>query len=114
MPLKGKSSLLKSGSNFSTPEVYFAGSYEGCGCAFNYGREYPSLEADQEEIETAEKSVKEMVEYISSNQVTEIFACWMGDEEKKPNSFREISTEQIGAKDFFFKEQELLKVKYGL
>jgi GGDEF domain-containing protein len=34
-------------SHFSLSHVLYAGSYEGCGCGFNFGREYPDAEGDE-------------------------------------------------------------------
>lgn len=55
--------------HFSMPNVVFAGSYEGCSCGFNYGREYPDYEDDKEHLNAARESVGELVTYIRHNEV---------------------------------------------
>ena len=33
-------------AHFSKPHVYYAGAFEGCGCGFQYGRQYPEGDDD--------------------------------------------------------------------
>jgi hypothetical protein len=39
--------------HFSNPHIYYAGAFEGCGCGFQYGREYPEMEDDREQLAAA-------------------------------------------------------------
>jgi hypothetical protein len=41
--------------HFSKPHVYYAGAFEGCGCGFQYGREFPGVEVDHEQLAEAEE-----------------------------------------------------------
>ncbi len=40
--------------HFSKPFVYYAGAFEGCGCGFQYGREYPDYEDEREQLAAAD------------------------------------------------------------
>lgn len=95
---------------FSVPHIRYVGTEEGCGCPFNYGREYPQCEDDPDELALAERSLYKLVEYIKTNKVQQIFSCWGGEFEKPPKNSRKIKVEYILQKDFIFKEQELLTI----
>lgn len=99
---------------FSSPYVYYAGSHEGCGCAFNYGREYPEYEDDPEELKAAEESTTRLADYLSDVVpkvgALQIFSCWEGEGEKSPEYFREITPDEIRRKDFIFRVPELLTI----
>jgi hypothetical protein len=99
-------------SHFGYPNVLYAGSYEGCGCGFNYGRIYPDAEDDVEHLTAARESVNDLVRYVQDSQVREIYSCWF-DNEAKPIVFqRTVTPEMLAAEDFFFREQELLHIAF--
>ncbi len=97
---------------FSSPYVYYVGTNEGCGCAFNYGREYPDYEDDPEELKAAEESVARLVDYLSDvvSKVgsVQVFSCWEGEGGKSPEDVREVTPDEIRRKDFIFRVPELL------
>ena len=99
---------------FANPFVYYVGTYEGCGCAFNYGREYPEYEDNPEELKFAEESVTRLADYLSDavSKVgsVQVFSCWEGESEKPPEHFREIVPDKIRQKDFIFRVPELLTI----
>jgi hypothetical protein len=99
--------------HLSKPHVYYAGAYEGCGCAFNVGREYPpeQYQYEPEELAKARESVARLVEYVSEAGVEEIFTCWEGDQAKPPVHFRRVRPEQLQADGFVFQLQELLTIE---
>jgi len=98
-------------SHFSYPQVLYAGSYEGCGCGFNYGREYPEAEDDAEHLTAARESVAELVRYVRASRVQEIYSCWSDDEAKPTVHQRTVTPEMLASPDFIFREQELLRIE---
>jgi hypothetical protein len=99
-------------SHFTYPHVFFAGSYEGCACGFNYGREYPQSETDAGHSTVARESVAELVRYVRANRVLEIYYCWMDDEAKDCQHRRTVNPETLGSPDFFFRDRELLTIDH--
>jgi hypothetical protein len=99
-------------SHFTHPHVLYAGSYEGCGCGFNYGRQYPEVEDEAEHLTAARESVAELVRYVRGSGVREIYSCWFDDEAKPTLHERTITPETLASPDFVFGEQELLRVNY--
>ena len=97
-------------SHFSLPHVLYAGSYEGCGCGFNFGREYPDAEDDEGQLAAARESVAELVRYVRDSGVREIYSCWFDDETKPTAHERTITLETLASQAFFFREQELLRI----
>jgi hypothetical protein len=98
--------------HFSHAHVLYAGSYEGCGCGFNFGREYPEAEDDPEHLAASRESIAELVRYLREQNVKEIYVCWF-DDESKPTIFRRtIAPEALASPDFFFREQELLQLNH--
>lgn len=99
--------------HFRFTHVLYAGSYEGCSCGFNYGREYPMHEEDPKHLSAARESVTELVRYVRESRATQIYSCWF-DEEAKPTAHeRTVTTEILGAQDFFFRNQELLNIDHN-
>jgi hypothetical protein len=96
--------------HFSHPHVLYAGSCEGCGCGFNYGREYPEVEDDAEHLRAARESVAELVLYIRESGVREIYTCWLEDETKPILRHRTVTPEALASPDFVFAERELLRI----
>jgi hypothetical protein len=97
-------------SHFSNPHVLYAGSYEGCGCGFNYGREHPEREDYPEHLASAKESVAELVRYVHESGVREIYCCWFGDESEPTAHKRTVTPAILGTQDFFFRKRELLTV----
>ena len=96
--------------HFSMPIVVLAGSYEGCSCGFNYGRQYPGYENEKEDLRAAQESVSALVAYIRDNQVRELYACWFGDESLPHETERRVTIAELSSATFFFREKELLHV----
>ena len=96
--------------------VCYIGSYEGCSCAFNIGREYPDFEYETDEIQLADKSRKELVEYLnklSINRRIQIYSCAEGESDKLPKYFRSLTAEEILKSDFVFQESEVITISKG-
>ena len=96
---------------FSVPHARYAGTYEGCGCAFNVGREYPESEYEQPELVAGDESRKKLYEYITSNRVQEMFVNYEENAARSVASRRKIVAEDILNKDFVFSEGELLSIQ---
>ena len=97
--------------------VYYAGSYERCGCAFNYGHEYPEYEDEPSELLASEESRNDLIDYLSAalprvGRLT-IFSCWANEESQSPEAFRTIKPATIGAKDFVFQTPGLVTIEPG-
>jgi hypothetical protein len=99
-------------SHFQFPHVLYAGSYEGCGCGFNFGREYPSDEDDPKHLTVARESVADLIRYVRESGVRQIYSCWFDDEAKPTAHERTVKPEALAAQDFFFREQELLSIDH--
>jgi hypothetical protein len=96
----------------STVNLVGAGSYEGCGCGFNYGREYPDDQVDPDHLLAAKESVAALVDYIRANNVTQVYACWDGSGPRyNKQSERVVSVEELQSPAFVFKENELIHLK---
>lgn len=95
--------------------VLYAGTYEGCGCAFKYGREYPEYQVDPEELRNAKDSYAQLCKYIfdaiEKGGMVQIFSCWEGNQKIAPTIFREIIFSELNRDDFLFVENELITVK---
>lgn len=100
-------------NHLNQPFVYYAGSYQGCGCAFNYDAEL----AQPEEMKLSEQSLNSLVEYLQTAQshgaTIRIFSCWAGEENRSPESFRSLTPRQIREADFAFETPELLTIVNG-
>lgn len=99
-------------SHFSLPHIVYAGSYEGCGCGFSYGREFEESEDDLDHLTAARESVAELVRYIQDSKAGEIYSCWSDDLGKPTVYERAVTPRMIAAYDFVFRERELLKIKH--
>lgn len=98
-------------SHFRVPHVLYAGSYEGCGCGFNFGRQYPGLENDEDHLTASRESVAELARCVREARVREIYACWFGDESEPTADERVLTPEALASPEFFFREQELLRIE---
>ena len=99
-------------SKFSHGHVLSAGSYEGCGCGFNYGREYPDHETKEHELVAARESVAELVRYVHELKVKQIYSCWCDDEAHPTLSQRTVNAAELAGADFVFQQQELLTIDH--
>ncbi|MEO8376103.1 MAG: hypothetical protein ABI579_00400 [Candidatus Sumerlaeota bacterium] len=97
-------------SHFNCPHVLYAGSYEGCGCGFNYGREYPGEENDPEHRRAANESVSELLRYVRNFGVREIYICWFGDESKPTLRERSVTLQELASPEYVFEDRELLRI----
>jgi hypothetical protein len=70
--------------HFSEQNVVSVGSYEGCGCGFNYCSDNlliePDVSGEDKFALVATESRAALAEYIRKNGVTSLVGCWAGDE----------------------------------
>jgi hypothetical protein len=89
--------------HFRSDYVYYAGSQQGCSCAFNYEHEYDSIVELKNYLRNA---------LICVDQV-EMFACQAGTEEQKKQHAVVASPEGIALAEFFFKDGQHLIIRTG-
>lgn len=89
--------------HFRYDYVYYAGSEQGCSCAFNYEHEYDSILALRDYLRNA---------LICVNEV-EMFACQTGAEEQDTQHTLITSPGGIALAGFFFKDGQYLVISSG-
>jgi hypothetical protein len=94
------------------PKLYvrYFGTFEGCGCLFNFGREYPEYENEKEELEAANEMRLKLLNYLAVNSVEILYSCWDGQKYTEHPITREIKIEDIARADFIFQENEIMKI----
>jgi hypothetical protein len=98
-------------AQLGTPTVLYAGSYEGCGCGFQYGDEDPEFPAEEDQLEQKQESLIAFSSYLRAalHEVGEVrvLACWAGDEDSEPSHHRQLTPADLLRDDFYFLEGEL-------
>jgi hypothetical protein len=89
--------------HFRHDYVYYAGSQQGCSCAFNYEHEYDSIAELRNYLRNALLCVSEV----------EVFACHVGAEEQETQHSLTTSPEGIALAEFFFKDGQYLAIRSG-
>lgn len=87
--------------HFRYDHVYYAGSKQGCSCAFNYGHEFDSISELRNYLCNALICVSEV----------EVFACHAGAEEQETQHAQSTSPEGIALGEFFFKDGQYLSIR---
>ncbi len=96
--------------HFSKRYIYYLGSAEGCGCAFMMDGVYPDIA----EFYTVKESYRLLSDFLRGeieNEIIEIYACWIGEENDKPEVFEKISVADLINKDFGFEEGHFYTVE---
>lgn len=98
---------------FTKKYVYYVGAYEGCGCGFSYGQYEVLDDDDQKQRESGKKSLEQLFNYIKTNIVglkeIELFSCWAGNEESRPEYREIIELRKFKLGDaFYFKENQFI------
>lgn len=101
-------------SHLSLPNVRCAGSHTCCGCGFNEGRRYPEYVDDPNERVGALESASRLARYVREHRVEQIYSCWCGDENEPQVLARHVTPNGLVAKDFFFRERELLSLDHDV
>lgn len=96
---------------FDKSYVVFAGAHTGCSCGFNYG-ELPIEDQDDElEDRRSRDSVGSLAQYLSERLrygPVELFSCWDGDQNEKPEQKLTVSIDYFGGQTFRFDEKQFL------
>ncbi len=94
---------------FRTGNVVYAGSYEGCGCGFQYG-EYPADSYEPGELRDRRDSLDAFAKYLRAELsrvgTIGVFACWDGDQGLEPVHHRTLTPAALERDDFFFIKRE--------
>jgi len=98
---------------FTKPFVAYAGSFEGCSCGFSYDEELSEDEDDAKRDILARESVKQLSEYLTDivkKGFVEIFTCWDGDQEVKPEERIVVTPAYFGGNQFALEEKWFIEV----
>jgi hypothetical protein len=85
-------------SQFTKPNVYYLGSYEGCSCGFFYNRAESFSEKTKDSVHCWCAFISQALETTAE---LEIFACWAGEEENKPKKRVLLTPQQLCDKEKF-------------
>lgn len=101
----------KVAEQFSEPNVVYAGSYEGCGCGFNF-----CVQCDEDDLksvaaEASRESRQALADYVAKNGATTLFGCWAGDEAIPRESEQTINIAML--MDFTFQLPERTRFRVG-
>jgi hypothetical protein len=89
--------------HFRFENMYYAGSHQGCSCAFNYEHEYDSIIQLRNYLRSA----------LASGAEIEAFVCRIGKEEQDVQHALVTSPEGIALPEFFFKDGQFLVIRSG-
>ena len=96
-------------TRLETSHLYYAGSYEGCGCGFQCG-EYSEDASSPEELAKCRQSLSDFADYLDSElgRVGRImlFACWAGDEAEGVVHRRQLQPSTLRIAGFHFLQHE--------
>jgi hypothetical protein len=98
-------------AHFPWPNVYYAGSHEGCGCGFAYNQMPEHLqEADDEARRRA--SVAALREYVTTATALgpmQLFACWEGEQSFPEKDRVTVSPDVLGGEAFDLEQLRMLE-----
>ena len=89
--------------HFRYENVYYAGSHQGCSCAFNYEQEYESVLQLRDYLHEA----------LATGAEIEAFACRPGKEERDVQHALVTSPEGLVLPEFYFKDRQFLVIRSG-
>ena len=89
--------------HFRYENVYYAGSHQGCSCAFNYEHEYDSILELTDYLRSA----------LASGAEIEAFVCRIGKEEQDVQHALVTSPGGVALPEFFFKDGQFLIIRSG-
>ena len=99
---------------FKYTNIYYCGSYTCCSCGFGFDFSEEEDEDDRNENLWGKKSLEEMFSFfrnkIESLNEIEMFICWEGDEDCKPEQTRRIELSKFKFDQAFnFNELEYIQ-----
>jgi hypothetical protein len=93
--------------HFTKPEVYYAGSHEGCGCGFFFDKN-----DNPEDYEIRKSSVRGLVEMLQqaleSSSSAELFVTWAGCEKQAPSRRMNMKPEDLLVEEFPLDEKDFV------
>ncbi len=89
--------------HFSYENVYYAGSHQGCSCAFNYEHEYESILHLRDYLRDA----------LASRAELEAFACRIGNETHAMQHALVTTPDGVALPEFFFRDGQFLIIRSG-
>jgi hypothetical protein len=99
-------------NRFSYPYVYYAGSYEGCGCGFGMRHLDEDLKPDAEDIAEQKQSNADylafyqyIVSLLPEGGTIEIFVCWEGEHKEQIEATHRIRCDELKNDDFIFEQR---------
>jgi hypothetical protein len=93
--------------------VVYAGSYEGCGCGFNW-LESGELDDNNSKVVVGKESRIALSNYIETNQVSVLFGCWAGDEEEPIAKEIKVTIQMLADPSFDLLERVLMRVVHAI
>ncbi len=100
---------------FANSHVANVGSYEGCGCGFNYCDHCPDSFEDVDMYDPAVAVCREsrsaLAEFVESTGAHSLYGCWAGDEELPREAVSEINLTQLRDVEFQLPERTLMRVR---
>lgn len=85
-------------NQFSMKHIYYVGSHTHCGCGFSYDEEFNKEIEDINDSKNDVLKFNELLkEILNTSNECEVFLCWSGDEDEKPEC------SEIVGPDFFLK-----------
>jgi hypothetical protein len=98
--------------HFSTANVSYAGSSQGCGCGFQHSlidSNIGWLNVEDEDDDDFKMNMRQLYEYVKDvvgkGGKVELYACWDGEFEDAPMSREDISLQELINKQFYLKEK---------
>lgn len=96
-------------AQFTKQHVAYAGSHEGCGCGFQYGKRPEFREPDDAAARRA--SLDQFADFLAREipriGPIELYACWEGDQAASVEHRRALTPTDLRSESFFFLEKEL-------
>jgi hypothetical protein len=98
-------------AHFAWPNVYYAGSHEGCGCGFAYNQMPEHLqEADDEARRRASvAALREDVTKATAPGPVQLFACWEGEQSFPEKDRVTVSPDVLGGEAFDLEQLRMLE-----
>lgn len=101
-------------SHFRWPNVYYAGSHEGCGCGFAYGLFPENLRDEQtaQDDVRGKASLSALRQYVADAtraNPLQLYACWEGEQGLPEKERVAASLDDLGGDSFEFTQLRMLE-----
>jgi hypothetical protein len=105
-------------SRCTLPFILYFGSDQGCGCGFRHALAdgdgwLPVVADNKDDLETERKNHMGLSQFLVDHlmgESIEIYACWNGDVNDRSDYVSDITIEEIGSENFYFKEGWLYRM----